>query len=69
METILIWLGSGFAFAIGVCVGAWCSRRINGNEAERKVNDLLKERNEIGWEQVKSLDRIAEVIERKGESI
>lgn len=62
--SILIWLGSGFAFAVGVAVGAWCMRAINnahkGHDAKAVV--LLRERNEIGEKQVSVLSRIAELV-------
>ena len=63
MTTILIWLGSGFAFAVGVVFGAWLMRRANGSadaaEVNRKANEALQERNAIGREQVEALKQIA----------
>lgn len=66
---ILIWLGSGFAFSVGICLGAgamrFLSRHPRENEAIRVNSDSLKqlsERNEIGREQVKYLGMIAEWV-------
>lgn len=70
MATILIWLGSGFAFAVGVVFGAWLMRRANGSadavEVNRKANEALQERNQIGREQVAALERIASALEPRG---
>ena len=67
METVLIWFGSGFAFAAGVVVGAFLFRTAGKEqtEVERKVNDLLQERNRIGHEQVLAMSEIADAIRGK----
>ena len=62
--TILIWLGSGFAFAVGVCLGAFLMRLVwrDRGKAERNLddaNDLLRKRNEIGERQAEALEVIA----------
>lgn len=67
METILIWLGSGFAFAIGVFVGAWAMSSI-GKKLDKETHlptKLLEERNELSLRQVKTLTRIAEALESR----
>ncbi len=72
LSTILIWLGSGFAFAIGVFFGAWLmkSTKADNQHAMDKadmhaaeVNALLAERNSIGIRQAEAMERIADVIE------
>lgn len=65
METIIVWLGSGFAFAIGILAGAMLAGfilrdRRKADEVTEHVNDLLKERNAIGERQVRALERIAD---------
>jgi uncharacterized membrane-anchored protein YhcB (DUF1043 family) len=62
--TILIWLGSGFAFAVGVCLGAFLMRLVwrDRGKAERNLadaNDLLRKRNEIGERQAEALETLA----------
>jgi hypothetical protein len=56
MITILIWLGSGFAFAIGFFLGAFAMRWLNREDSLRHAEskryykltgDLLAERNHI----------------------
>ena len=60
---VLTWLGSGFAFAIGICIGAYLMRWLCGRDGEaarkatlhyadvarimRRRNDLLEEQNAI----------------------
>ena len=68
--TILIWLGSGFAFAVGVCLGAFLMARtwrdrVKADKITADVNDLLRERNYIGKLQANALERIAEAAEAK----
>ena len=65
MIDILIWLGSGFAFALGICVGAWAMRATFPKDSRNldNANDLLRERNEIGRRQVAALERIASKLE------
>ena len=67
METVLIWFGSGFAFSVGVVVGAFLFCRVSKRqtEVERKVNDLLEARNRIGQEQVLAMSEIADAIRGK----
>ena len=70
MTTILIWLGSGFAFSAGVCFGAWLMRATwkrpkDVLDVERKATEALLERNEIGREQVAALERIAATLEEQ----
>jgi len=69
MVTILIWLGSGFAFAVGIFFGAWAMRKAGGGldavKVNEKANEALQERNTIGREQVAALERIAEVLEER----
>ena len=68
--TILIWLGSGFAFAVGVCLGAflmllvWRDKHKN-DSIVNEVNALLRTRNEIGERQADLLERIAESLDNK----
>lgn len=73
MTTILIWLGSGFAFAVGVCVGVWLmtvrdrSLKRAGDSAQ-EATDLLRERNEIGKRQLAALETLAECATQVSES-
>jgi uncharacterized membrane-anchored protein YhcB (DUF1043 family) len=66
--TILIWLGSGFAFAVGVIFGIiitgliWKDRK-KADDIAAEVNALLKERNEIGSRQADALERVADAVE------
>jgi hypothetical protein len=68
MTTILIWLGSGFAFSLGVMCGIAMFKIAGGNasrdeayaNAQARTLELLEERNEIGRRQVEALDEIAE---------
>ena len=62
--TILIWLGSGFAFAVGFIVGMCIMGRAMSNEKKNndlaaEVNALLRERNAIGERQAAALEQIA----------
>lgn len=62
--TILVWLGSGFAFAVGVIVGMCIMGRAMSNEKKNnaitdEVNALLRERNAIGERQAAALEQIA----------
>lgn len=63
MTTILIWLGSGFAFSAGVVVGVKVfvmpskSDKLR-DEYNRESVELMRERNEIDREIVQSLDLI-----------
>lgn len=71
METILIWLGSGFAFASGFAVGVWILRKSYGenvSERENIINKLLEKRNEIGNLQLSTLERIAEAMKNIADS-
>lgn len=65
MTTILIWLGSGFAFSVGVFCGvisvSWGVK--NQKAAVGPSEKLLEERNEIGRTQAAYLLRIAECME------
>ena len=67
METILIWLGSGFAFAVGVVFGAFLMRSVLKNRSDstdrqtelmQASADLLKERNDIGRETAATMNKI-----------
>ncbi len=60
METILVWLGSGFAFAVGIGVGAWLVRtmKVPDKWADRSA-DLLEARNAIGLREAEALEKIA----------
>lgn len=70
METVLIWLGSGFAFSFGVYFGAWSCRRRDSELAKQQsnANDLLLERNVIGLRQAEALEQIAKLIESEIDS-
>ncbi len=63
MTTVLIWLGSGFAFSVGVIVGVKVfvmpskSDKLR-DEYNRESVELMRERNEIDREVVESLDLI-----------
>jgi len=61
---VLTWLGSGFAFAIGIACGAWMMRAVSKEEhADSKSRmdrsiDLIAERNEIAQHQLDCLKEI-----------
>jgi hypothetical protein len=63
MTTILIWLGSGFAFSVGLITGfiimGLSYRKRPDLDDSRKATEALLERNEIGRQQVKALEAIA----------
>lgn len=68
MVTILIWLGSGFAFSVGVVVGARIMLMPGkaaqaAMDANEKSIAALLERNKIGSEQLSALERIASSLE------
>lgn len=68
MTTVMIWLGSGFAFSVGVLFGAWIIRSSwkpspEMRESNDKATAALRERNEIGRLQVAILERIAATME------
>lgn len=63
ITTILIWLGSGFAFSVGVIVGVKVfvvpsKADKEREEFNRQSVELMRERNEIDREVVESLDLI-----------
>lgn len=67
MEAILIWLGSGFAFGVGVVCGIAIFKIASGNSArdeefaknQAKTLELLEQRNEIGRRQIDAMEEIA----------
>lgn len=65
MLTVLIWLGSGFAFAVGfvtgilLCVPSAKRERAKTDEIQRKSLEALLDRNQIGREQLEVWKRIA----------
>ncbi len=67
MGTILIWLGSGFAFGVGVVCGIAMFKFAGGNSArdeeyaknQAKTLELLEQRNEIGRRQIEAMEEIA----------
>lgn len=65
MLTLLIWLGSGFAFAVGVALGVWVTThrlaKVFGREA--KAEELLAARNEIGRKQYEAIMRLGDIHE------
>lgn len=63
--TILIWLGSGFAFSVGFLVGviiagSMLKKEKPVDQISERVNHLLEQRNQIGREQADALKRIAD---------
>lgn len=67
VTTILVWLGSGFAFAFGMAVGAALMRRKPTDYQEvikksHRANELLQQRNDIGEQQVQALRKIWKAI-------
>jgi hypothetical protein len=63
--TILIWLGSGFAFSIGfligvIIAGSMLKKEKPVDEMSDRFTHLLNERNRIGREQADALKRIAD---------
>lgn len=71
MTTIVVWLGSGFAFAVGIACGVWvCSVGIKrANTQSDDATQLLRERNEIGRMQVSELTRIADLVEEMSDAV
>jgi hypothetical protein len=64
MLTVLIWLGSGFAFSVGIILGALLFRlKPKMTQAEVESLKLLKERNAIGLEQIHQLARIKDAVQ------
>ncbi len=66
--TMLIWLGSGFALAVGFFAGMIvmaisCRDKSKADKLTEQVNSLLKERNEIGTRQAVAMERVADVLE------
>ena len=66
---ILTWLGSGFAFAIGVCIGVWIMRGLTKDRSASEVHETnaksiaaLTERNAIGREHSHQFERIADAL-------
>lgn len=64
MLTILIWLGSGFAFSAGLFIGIWTMAWRSGkqdvqNTLTSESLEELRRRNEIGVRQCEALERIA----------
>jgi hypothetical protein len=69
METILIWLGSGFAFACGFFAGLMAltigtKKGTKTDKYNAESIELLSERNKIGWRQIEALERIAAATEK-----
>lgn len=71
METILIWLGSGFAFAFGfvLCMGiVVVTARLRGDpnsEMNQQINQqikLMRERNELDKRKIDALEQIAKTL-------
>lgn len=63
LTTILIWLGSGFAFAAGFGFGVWFLVRNQDKGLAKQTLEVLKERNVIGFQQAEQLKRIADIAE------
>jgi hypothetical protein len=65
MLQILIWLGSGFAFAIGLVVGISAALWMAGNSNRHRDEDvaMFRERNNIERQSADALARIAYVME------
>ncbi len=71
MTTILIWLGSGFAFGSGLLVGLsllpWLNRKDRDKNETVQVESLaaLQERNAIGWQQLTAMQEMVAAIKSK----
>lgn len=72
MTTILVWLGSGFAFAVGVCFGADLMRRLASESStigiidiQKRANELLEERISVGERQAEYLRQIADTLQHR----
>ena len=65
MLQILIWLGSGFAFAIGLVVGMSAALWMTGNSNRHRDEDvaMFRERNNIERQSADALARIAYLME------
>ena len=64
MGTIFIWLGSGFAFSVGLLAGLCIipfvmQRKSKADETNEKSLELLKERNEIDRQLLAAVEEIA----------
>lgn len=72
MTTVLIWLGSGFAFGLGIVVGVWLMRKANGLDAmdKRRIEEYERqdkhfvERNGIAQDQAETLAEIMRLMQR-----
>ena len=75
MLTILIWLGSGFAFAVGVISGvALNTSRMKKVEEDNKrftllSIDALRQRNSIGDRQAATMDGIENCLARIADAV
>lgn len=63
--TIMVWLGSGFAFSVGfligvIIAGSMLKKEKRADQISERVNHLLEQRNQIGREQADALKRIAD---------
>ena len=68
---LLIWLGSGFAFVMGLMLGVlfagfWLEKR---NKQDERATNILLARNEIGERQVQAMIAIARAIEDTHEPV
>lgn len=72
MTTVLIWLGSGFAFGLGIVVGVWLMRKANGLDSLEKRNieqfaiteKQFADRNGIAEMQAETLASIRNLLAR-----
>ena len=65
MTTMLIWLGSGFAFAIGFLCGVLVIGALTKKQpVVDKATEALLERNQIGLQQAHALEEIADQLTR-----
>ncbi len=64
MTTVMVWLGSGFAFAVGTLLGitafGFAARR--GDKQTGIANQYLAERNDISWQQLEVMRDICDSL-------
>lgn len=75
MVTILIWLGSGFAFSMGLLLGmvllpaVYRKERAQNKDTQDKSLEALQFRNVLSARQVGAMERIASLMEKAAKEI
>jgi len=65
MTTILIWLGSGFAFTVGIMCGAYMARNLSreAKDVNQQTLMLMSDRNDIDRECRDAQCRMSDALE------